>query len=40
MEIEDRARKDDAAVDACLDHIARAVKPVIEAMTHRNATAA
>lgn len=33
MEIEDPAGKDDAAVDACLDHIARALKPVIEVMT-------
>ena len=40
MEIADPAGKDDAAIDACLDHIARALKPVIEIMTDRDRTAA
>jgi len=40
MEVEDPAGKDDAAVDACLDHIARALKPVIEIMTDRDTAAA
>jgi len=33
MEIGDPVGKDNAAVDACLDHIERALKPVIEIMT-------
>src|SRR5438132_4386120 len=33
LEIEDPAGKEETAVDACLDHIARALKPVIAIMT-------
>jgi len=33
LDIRDPAGADDATVDACLDHIARAVKPVIDIMT-------
>jgi protein-tyrosine-phosphatase len=40
MEVEDPVGKDDAAVDACLDHIARALKPVIEIIANRDTTAA
>ena len=40
MEVADPAGKDDAAIDACLDHIAQALKPVIEIMTDRDTTAA
>ena len=32
LEIRDPAGADDAAVDACLDHVARAVKPVIDVL--------
>jgi len=35
VEIKDPDGKDDAAVDTCLDHIAQALKPVIEVMTGR-----
>ena len=40
MDIEDPAGKDDATVDACLDHVARALKPVIEILAHRGIAAA
>ena len=36
LEIEDPAGKEETAVDACLDHIARALKPVIAIMTDRD----
>jgi protein-tyrosine-phosphatase len=39
MEIEDPAGREDAVVDACLDHIARALEPVIAIMTDRDTTA-
>jgi protein-tyrosine-phosphatase len=34
MEIEDPAGKPDAAVDACLDHVARALEPLVAAFVH------
>ena len=40
MDIADPAGKDDATVDACLDHVARALKPVIEILAHRGIAAA
>ena len=40
MDIEDPAGKDDATVDACLDHVAQALKPVIEILAHRGTAAA
>jgi len=40
MEVEDPAGKDEAAVDACLAHIAQALRPVIEIITDRETTAA
>jgi protein-tyrosine-phosphatase len=40
MEVEDPAGKDEAAVDACLAHIAQALRPVIEIITDREPTAA
>jgi len=40
MDIEDPAGKDDATVDACLDHVARALKPVIEILADRGTAAA
>lgn len=39
-DIEDPAGKPDAEVDACLDHVARALKPVIEAFARRESPAA
>ena len=39
IEIEDPVGKDDAAVDACLDHIERALKPVIEIIADRGPAA-
>src|SRR5687767_5267355 len=35
MDIEDPAGKPDAAVDACLDHVGRALKPLIDAFIGR-----
>ena len=35
MDIADPAGKDDAVVDACLDHVGRAVKPLIALLTDR-----
>jgi hypothetical protein len=35
MDIEDPAGKPDPDVDACLDHVARALKPVIEIFAAR-----
>ena len=40
MDIEDPAGKPDPEVDACLDHIACAVKPVIDVLVGRNGSAA
>jgi protein-tyrosine phosphatase len=40
MEIEDPAGKPDAAVDACLDLVARAVKPMLEIFAARDVAAA
>jgi protein-tyrosine-phosphatase len=40
MSIEDPAGKPDAEVDACLDLVARALKPVIEAFASRDAAVA
>lgn len=40
MEIRDPAGKDEAELDACLDHIARALKPVIEIITDGDTAAA
>jgi protein-tyrosine-phosphatase len=40
MEIADPAGQDDATVDACLDHVARAVKPMIELLAERGGTPA
>lgn len=40
MEIRDPAGKDEAKLDACLDHIARALKPVIEIIIDRDTAAA
>ena len=40
MEIDDPAGREDAVVDACLDYIARALKPVITIMTDRQTTTA
>jgi len=40
LEIEDPAGKPDAAVDASLDHIARALKPIIEVFAARDTAAA
>jgi protein-tyrosine-phosphatase len=40
MEVEDPAGKDEVAVDACLDHIARALKPLIDIITDRDTAAA
>ena len=36
MEIPDPAGSDDATVDACLDHVERALKPIIGIMTERD----
>jgi protein-tyrosine-phosphatase len=36
MDIEDPAGKPDSEVDACLDHVARAIKPVIDVLVKRN----
>jgi len=36
LDIADPAGKDDATTDACLDHIARALKPVIGLMSERS----
>lgn len=36
LEIRDPAGADDVTIDACLDHIARALKPVIDVMTTAN----
>ncbi len=36
MEIPDPAGSDDATVDACLDHVERALKPIIGVMTERD----
>jgi glycosyltransferase involved in cell wall biosynthesis/protein-tyrosine-phosphatase len=38
-DIEDPAGKPDAEVDACLDHVARALKPVIEVLARRSPAA-
>jgi glycosyltransferase involved in cell wall biosynthesis/protein-tyrosine-phosphatase len=38
-DIEDPAGKPDADVDACLDHVARALKPVIEVLARRSPAA-
>jgi protein-tyrosine phosphatase len=40
IDIADPAGKDDATVDACLDHIAQALKPVIEILTDHDGPAA
>ena len=40
MEVEDPAGKDEAAVDACLGHIARALRPMIEIIRDHDTTAA
>jgi protein-tyrosine-phosphatase len=40
LEITDPAGRDDATVDACLDHVERALKPIIEIMAARGATTA
>lgn len=40
MEIPDPAGKDEAVVEACLDDIARALKPVIEIIGDRDTAAA
>jgi protein-tyrosine-phosphatase len=37
MDIEDPAGKPDAAVDACLDHVTRAVDPIVEVLVRRRA---
>jgi protein-tyrosine-phosphatase len=40
LEIPDPAGKDDATVDACLEHVTRAVQPLLEALASgRGATA-
>jgi len=39
MEVEDPAGKDEAAVDACLSHIAQALKPMIEIIIDRDTAA-
>jgi protein-tyrosine-phosphatase len=39
MEIADPAGKPDAAVDACLDHVARALDPLIDAFLRRRRAA-
>lgn len=36
LEIADPAGKDDAVVDSCLDHVARAVRPMIEVLADRD----
>ena len=38
LEIRDPAGKDEAALDACLDQIARALRPVIDIVTDRDTT--
>jgi protein-tyrosine-phosphatase len=38
-DIEDPAGKPDGEVDACLDHVARALKPVIEVLARRTPVA-
>ena len=38
LEIRDPAGKDEAALDMCLDQIARALKPVIAIITDRDTT--
>jgi glycosyltransferase involved in cell wall biosynthesis/protein-tyrosine-phosphatase len=40
LEIPDPAGRDDATVDACLDHVERALKPIIEIMAARGTTTA
>jgi len=40
MEIPDPSGKDDATVDACLDQVARAVKPMMELLSRRDGAAA
>jgi len=40
MDIEDPVGKDDAAVEACLDHIARVLKPLVAAITERDTAVA
>jgi protein-tyrosine-phosphatase len=40
MDIEDPAGKPDATVDACLDHVGRALKPLIEVLVRRETAAA
>jgi protein-tyrosine-phosphatase len=39
-DIEDPAGKSDREVDACLDHVVRALKPVIEVLGRRNGASA
>lgn len=39
MDIEDPAGKPDAAVDACVDHVAQALKPLIDVFAGRQAAA-
>lgn len=39
MDIEDPAGKPDPEVDACLDHVARALEPVIDVLVGRNGSA-
>jgi len=40
MDIQDPAGKADAEVDACLDHVARALKPLVEIFMRRDGAAA
>jgi hypothetical protein len=37
MDIEDPAGKPDVEVDACLDHVTRAVEPIVDVLVGRRA---